>query len=64
MVTRLGSDIIRQGHTFTKALCTSYANNVYRGNSSRGKQLPEETVARGNSCLKEKRDAEIFTEST
>lgn len=38
MVTPLG-DIIRQRHTSTAALCTSYANNVYR-----------ETVARRNSC--------------
>lgn len=42
MATPLRSDIIRQRHTFTGALCTFYANNVYR-----------ETVARGNSCQRE-----------
>lgn len=30
MVTPLRSDTIRQRHTFTGALCTFYANNVYR----------------------------------
>lgn len=59
MVTPLASDIIRQRHTFTGALCTSYSMPTL----CIGKQLPEEAVARGNSCLKEKRDAVIITES-